>query len=154
MFKKSVEEIQIALKSVKNNGYFTRRPLHIYGIYLHSSYNEKCFPDTSSKENQNTLFIFSITFFRKSYRLWDNVEIYSAGQAIDVTIIRGMRFSCWIPMATNTHSEYVILVAFPRQQQLHESSSILRYTYSTMLVLSPSRSVLSKLQSSGYNKER
>jgi hypothetical protein len=24
-----------------------------------------------------------------------------------------MRIACWIPKATNTHSEYVILIAFP-----------------------------------------
>jgi hypothetical protein len=29
-----------------------------------------------------------------------------------------MRIACWITMATNTHSEYVILMAFPRQQCL------------------------------------
>ena len=63
MFKKSAEKIQVALKSAKNNGYFTRRPIYIYDISLHSSCNEKCFPDTSSKENQNTLFVFSKLFF-------------------------------------------------------------------------------------------
>jgi hypothetical protein len=31
-----------------------------------------------------------------------------------------MRFACWIPKTTNTHSEYVILIAFPLQQLLHE----------------------------------
>jgi len=30
-------------------------------------------------------------------------------------IIWGMRIACWIPKATNTHSEYVILIAFPLQ---------------------------------------
>jgi hypothetical protein len=35
-----------------------------------------------------------------------------------------MRISCWIPKATNTHSEYVIVIAFPLQQWLHESSSV------------------------------
>jgi len=39
------------------------------------------------------------------------------------------RIACWIAEATNTHSEYVILIAFPRQQWLHESASMLRYTY-------------------------
>ena len=32
-------------------------------------------------------------------------------------------------MATDTKSEYVILTAFQRQQQLRELASILRYTY-------------------------
>ena len=32
--------------------------------------------------------------------------------------IRRMRCACWIPKATDTHSEYVILGAFRRQQCL------------------------------------
>jgi len=40
-----------------------------------------------------------------------------------------MRFACWIPNATKTHSEYVILIAVPQQQWLGEGSSTLRYTY-------------------------
>jgi len=31
-----------------------------------------------------------------------------------------MRVACWILKVTNTHSEYVILVAFPLKQWLHE----------------------------------
>jgi hypothetical protein len=55
--------------------------------------------------------------FRKSYRLWDNVEIYgTTRQATDDNIIRRMRFVRWITKATDTHSEDVILIAFPRQQ--------------------------------------
>ena len=38
-----------------------------------------------------------------------------------------MRIVCWIPNATNTLSEYVILIAFP-QQRLHERDSVLHYT--------------------------
>jgi hypothetical protein len=52
----------------------------------------------------------SVTFFRNSYRL-DNVEKYGRfGQATDDNIIRRMRFACWITKATDTHSEYVILL--------------------------------------------
>jgi hypothetical protein len=40
-----------------------------------------------------------------------------------------VRITCWIPKATNTHSEYVILIAFPLQQWLHESALMLRYTF-------------------------
>jgi len=39
------------------------------------------------------------------------------------------RISRRIPKATNAHSEYVILIAFPLQQWLHE-----RYTYIACLV--------------------
>ena len=45
-----------------------------------------------------------------------------------------MGITCWIPKATNTHSEYVILFAFPLQQRLHESALILRSTYTACLV--------------------
>ena len=42
-------------------------------------------------------------FFRKSCRLWDNVEKYSrAGQDTDD---RRMRISRWIPKATDTHTQ-------------------------------------------------
>jgi len=44
-----------------------------------------------------------------------------------------MRFACWIPKATNTHSEYVILLAFPQQQWLRKSASMLRYMYTACL---------------------
>jgi len=40
-----------------------------------------------------------------------------------------IRIAFWIPKATNTHSQYVILTAFPLQQRLHERASMLRYTY-------------------------
>jgi hypothetical protein len=39
----------------------------------------------------------------------------TARQATDDNIIRRIRFACWITKATDTHSEYVILIAFPRQ---------------------------------------
>jgi hypothetical protein len=58
--------------------------------------------------------------------LWDNVEKYGrAGQATDDNIIRSMRCACWINKATDTHSEYVILIALSQQQWLHEGASIL-----------------------------
>jgi hypothetical protein len=38
-----------------------------------------------------------------------------------------MRFACWVTMATNTHSEYVIIFAFLLQQWLRERASMIRY---------------------------
>jgi hypothetical protein len=40
-----------------------------------------------------------------------------------------MRFACWIPKATDTHSEQVILIALARQQWLWERASILRFVH-------------------------
>jgi hypothetical protein len=53
----------------------------------------------------------------------DNVENYGRfGQATDGNMIRRMRFACWIPKATDTDSGYVILIAFARQQWIHEGA--------------------------------
>ena len=52
--------------------------------------------------------------------MWEDIEQPGRPQ---VTEWR-MRFACWIPEATNTHSEYVILI--PLQQWLHERASMLR----------------------------
>jgi len=67
-------------------------------------------------------------FFFKSCRLWRNNEQQSRPQIT----IWGMRNACWIPKATNTLSEYVILTAFPMQHWSHESASMSRYTYTVL----------------------
>jgi hypothetical protein len=45
-----------------------------------------------------------------------------------------MRIGCWVPKATNTHSDYVILAAFPQEQCLHERATVLRYMCIACLV--------------------
>jgi hypothetical protein len=51
-----------------------------------------------------------------------------------ITIWR-MRIACYIPKARTKHSEYVILIAFPRTHWIHERASMVRYTYIAYLVL-------------------
>ena len=48
--------------------------------------------------------------------------------------MRRMRIACWTPKGTNTHSEYVIIIALPLQQWLHGRPTMLRYTYIDCLV--------------------
>ena len=36
--------------------------------------------------------------------------------------------ACWLSKATNPHSVYVTLIAFPLQQWAHERASMLLYT--------------------------
>jgi hypothetical protein len=63
------------------------------------------------------------------------VEKYgTAGQSTDDNIIRRVCFACWITKATDTHSEDVVLIAFPRQQWLRERASMARYMYIARLV--------------------
>jgi len=64
------------------------------------------------------------------------VEEYTiAGQATDDNKNRVMRFSRKITQATDTHTEYVTLVAFPRQQWLRERASMSPQTYIACLVI-------------------
>jgi hypothetical protein len=60
----------------------------------------------------------------KTCLLWDNVEKHGrARQTTDDIVIWGMRLVCWITKSTDT-KEYVILIAFPRQQWLRERASV------------------------------
>ena len=65
--------------------------------------------------------LYPVTFFNHAFYeiRWKN--IVEPGRP-DMTI-RRMRISCWLPKATNTHSQYIILIAFPPQQLLHEPTS-------------------------------
>jgi hypothetical protein len=83
--------------------------------------------DRGYTENQNTHFMLNNFFFSENWYLWDNVEKYGrARHATDDNTIRRMRIACWITKAIETHSEYVILIAFPRQQWLRERASMIR----------------------------
>jgi hypothetical protein len=57
--------------------------------------------------------------------MWENTVERGRPQ---ITIWR-MRIACWIPKVTKTHSEYVIHIAFPHHQWLHDRASMLRYAY-------------------------
>ena len=75
LFPISVEKIQVPLKSNKNNGFFTWRRFHIYDNISLNSF--LIISNKSCRKNLNTHFTFSNFFlFRKSCRLWDNVEKY------------------------------------------------------------------------------
>jgi len=52
----------------------------------------------------------------------------------DENITWRISIKCWMHKATNTHSDYVILIAFPLQQWLHERTSLLCYTNIACLV--------------------
>jgi hypothetical protein len=98
--------------------------------------------------------MLNVFFPRKSYHISDYVEKCGrARQATDDTILRCMRIACWITKGASTHPEYVILIAFPRQQWLRERTSMLRLfvhclscsTYKNAELI-PMRFVISNLQ--------
>ena len=91
---------------------------------------------TKVVETIKTHILCSGTFFSENRTvygiMWKNIlERVSS----NMTLWR-MCIACCITKATNTYSEYVIIIAFPLQQRLHELASLLRYTYMDCLVTS------------------
>ena len=79
----------------------------------------------NSRKNQNKYFTFNSCFPNVATFMRCCVKICTARQATDDYITLLIRLACWINKATDTHSEYVIFTAFPRQHLFSESSSLL-----------------------------
>jgi hypothetical protein len=66
-------------------------------------------------EKIETHILWSVTFFfesRSVYEvMWKNVVEWGRPQMT----ISCVRVACWVPKSTNTHSEYLILIAVPLQ---------------------------------------
>jgi hypothetical protein len=135
IFRKPFQKIEVSLSSDKSQGtlhgdrctfvIICRSVLRIRNIW------GKC-----CSENRNTHFMFNAPFF-----FFENRAVYEIMRKNVVepdrpqmTIWR-MRIACWMTKATNTHSEYEILIAFPLQQWLHSRVSMLRFTYADYPVL-------------------
>jgi hypothetical protein len=88
----------------------------------------------SCRVNQNTHFMFNNSFpeTRAVYEIkWKNTVQPDRPK---MTILYG---ACALHVGylrLQTHSEYLILIAFPRQQRLRERASLLLYTYIACLV--------------------
>ena len=75
MFREYVEKTRVSLKPHNNNG-TSRADRHTFLIITRSVLRiMQNLSDKSCRENETTHFIFS-DFFRKTCRLWDNVEKY------------------------------------------------------------------------------
>jgi len=78
---------------------------------------------TKFMQKIKTHILCSVTFpeYRAVYEImWKSIVQQSRSH---MTVWR-VRFACWITKATDTHSEYVILTAFPRQQWSRERASL------------------------------
>ena len=86
-------------------------------------------------EKIKTHFLCSVTFFFFEHRaVYDIMWKTPVEKGRPQMTMWRMRTACRIPKATNTHLQYVILIAFPLQQWLHEHALMLRYTYIECLV--------------------
>jgi hypothetical protein len=80
--------------------------------------------------------LYSMNFFRKLCRWWENLAQYRrTGEVTYDNIIRFMRFARWITEATNTHSQYVVPIVFPRQQWLRQGRLNATFTRTLPLLL-------------------
>ena len=142
IFREAVEKFQVSLKSDKNN-WFLHEALCTFMIlsrWIILSIRNVSYE--GSIENETTHSVFSNIFFSLEnlavYEIiWKNI----VDQARSQTTVRRMCIACWIPKATDTHSEYVILIAFPLQQWLSEHGSMSRYPYNACRISLCSRFV-------------
>jgi hypothetical protein len=131
VFRKSVEKVQVLLKSDKNNGYFTWKSMH---FYLAQFFLEWEMFQTKVVKKVKTHILYSVTFFRKLFRLWDNLEKVSRARQATDNIVRCMHFACCLTKATDTLRMCNTFISFLRQQWLCEHTLILHYTYIACLV--------------------
>jgi hypothetical protein len=76
-------------------------------------------------EKIKTRILYSVSFFNKCViceLMWKNAVEPDRSQIP----VWNMHIACWKPKAANVYSEYVIFIAFPPQQWLHEHASVLR----------------------------
>jgi hypothetical protein len=95
----------------------------------------KSVSDRSCRGNQNTHIMINNFFFenRVVYEImWKNIVQPDRPQ---MTTQYGTCALHAGQLRLQTHSEYVILIAFPRQEWLHERASILRCTYFAVLFM-------------------
>jgi hypothetical protein len=89
-----------------------------------------CFRQTLWRKSKHTFCVQRFLFCKNSpiYEIMCK-NILDPDTRQMTNVIPHMRIACWIPKPTNTHSEYVILHAFPLQQLWHECASVLCYMY-------------------------
>jgi len=77
----------------------------------------------------------AITSFIENRAVYEIMCKSIAEQGRQQMTIWRMRIICWIPKATNTYSDYVILIAFTVQQWFYGRASMLHYTYIACIFL-------------------
>jgi hypothetical protein len=124
IFRKSVEKIQISLKSVKING---REDQYAF-LKRRSVLRTTIVWDRSCREYPNTHFTFSNRFFFENRAvcevMWTNIVEPGRPQMA----VWRMRIACWIPKAAGTHSEYEYLLFFHRNKDCTKAPQLFRYT--------------------------
>ena len=110
-----MEKIHISLKSEKNNGYFTSRPMRIYDSTSQKLLIWENFSGEAA-EKIKTHILCAITFSRKSCHLCENLDKNTVQP--DTTIKYGASaFHAVFLRLQTQHSEYAVLISFTRQSE-------------------------------------
>jgi hypothetical protein len=113
-----------SLKYDKNNGYFKWRPKYIYGNTRWILLNMRNVSDEVVQKIKIHASFSNLIFFENRFvyeTVWNNTVDLDRPPVI----IRCMQIACWTNKARNTPSEFLICIAFPLQQWLHEGVSLL-----------------------------
>jgi hypothetical protein len=108
--------------------------IHSWSYVAHTFLEGKMF-QTIFVQKIKTHILWSVTFSedRAVYEImWKNSAHWGMPQMTKWHI----HIACWIPKATNTHTDCVIIIAFPLQWRFHECTSMLHCTYNAFLFLS------------------
>jgi len=91
---------------------------------------------TKVLEKININILCSMTFFRKSCHLWDDVQKYCrAGQTTDGNTIWRMRFEYWISKVTGTHTQNMQHLLLPHSNNGYANAPLCYvYNYIACLV--------------------
>jgi hypothetical protein len=111
ILRKSVIRIQVSLKSDKNNG-TSHGDEYTFLPYLAQFFLEWEISQKKCVKKTKTHIVCSITFFFLSKIVYEIKWKHILEPDRPKMTIWRMRFSCWIPKATSTHSDYVILIEF------------------------------------------
>jgi hypothetical protein len=151
IFRKLVHKIKIHYNPTRIMGTFIWSPIYIFDhISLKFLLQWEMF-QTRITEKLKTHISYSITSFRKNVpfkRKCGNTFYSRTGHTwqYDTPI------ACWIPKATDTRPEYVIMILdFPSQQWLDERVSTLRYTR-TYIVSRVLDTIMSAINSRQHNQ--
>ena len=101
--------------------------IRVWSYLAHCFLEREMFQTEAVEKIKTHIFIYS-NFFENSAVdeiMWKNTV---EPQRLQMTKWR-MCIACWIPKATNTHAEYVILIDFPLHQWLHERLSVTSYIH-------------------------
>jgi hypothetical protein len=127
MFRKPVQKNQVSLNQVSITCTL-HEDMCTFMIISRSIRLETRNVSDKSVEKIKMHILCSIIFFFENRTVYEIMCKNGVEQDRPQTTIWRKRTACWVTRATNTHSEYVILIAFLLQQWLRERTSMIRYT--------------------------